>query len=119
MVQTPNGDAVDTMVSDAASSASNDENNVPSTPPSREIQLNILKTSFISRLVIDSTVYLLPVKWFLGFIAWAKGETGQEPGPVDPLAMLCDEYGVLSENAIEDRDWHITNEEGWNLIKRW
>jgi hypothetical protein len=116
MVQTP----VANEVNQAAASdvGMNDETTVLSTPPSKEAQLNVLKMSFVARLQAGATVYLVPVKWFLAFASWARGETGQEPGSVDPAAQLC-ENGEVSFFAVENRDWHATTEEGWNLIKRW
>jgi hypothetical protein len=117
MVQTPL--AIDINQTAASDAGTNEDSTIPSTPPSKEEQLNILKMSFVARLDAGASVYLVPVKWFLAFAAWARGETGQEPGSVDPVPQLCDANGELSENALENRDWHATTEEGWNLIKRW
>jgi hypothetical protein len=109
--------AMNVVISDACS-GSTDGDHVPSTPPTKEEQLNILKLSFTARLEVSSTVYLVPTKWYEAFNAWAQG-TAQEPGPTDPFATLCDPYGVLQEDAVEGKDWQATNEEGWSLIKRW
>jgi hypothetical protein len=92
---------------------------IPSTPPSKEHQLNILKTSILARLDLSSTVYLFPTKWYDAFSSWARGTSGNEPGRVDPAGTLLDLDGVLKEDAIEHRDWLVTNEQGWSLIKRW
>lgn len=100
------------------SSGSVDGDVVPSTPPTKEEQLNILKSSFTARLTISSTLYLIPTKWYEAFSAWAQG-TAQEPGRVDPRPILCDAYGVLREDVVEDKDWLATNEDGWCLIRRW
>jgi DUSP domain len=86
--------------------------------PSKEEQLNTVTASSIDRLTVGSTVYLIPTKWHSAFTSWARG-TGQEPGPVDPLPVLCDSDGVLLQDAQEGRDWICVNSEGWNLIKRW
>lgn len=90
----------------------------PSTPPSKEDQLSIIKNSILARLELQSTVYLIPTKWFDALNVWGRSH-GQSPGRVDPERTLCDEYGVLLEDALESRDWLATNEQGWDLIKRW
>jgi len=122
MVQTPNG----IVVSDNSSNA-NDGDDSPSTtsmpdtpqPPSREEQLNTLRTTFTARLEIGTTVYLVSTRWFSKFSAWARGDQQEEPGPCDPVSVLCDDDGVVREGLVEDADYHMTSEDGWSLIKTW
>jgi len=92
---------------------------IPSTPPSKEYQLNTLKNSILARLELSSKVYLFPTKWYDAFNSWASGTSGNEPGRVDPAGTLLDLDGVLKEDAIEQQDWLVTNEQGWSLIERW
>ena len=121
-----NGDATDSSIPNSINadqpvvgeSSSDSTDDSPSTPPSKQDQLNILKQSILDRLEISSTVYLFPTKWYDAFNAWAGG-TGHDPGRVDPAGVLLDLDGVLREDAIEERDWHATNQQGWSLIKRW
>jgi hypothetical protein len=91
---------------------------IPSTPPSKHEQLCSLKNSMLVPLRFPSKVYLVPKKWYDTFDLWARGP-GQEPGRVDPAKVLLDADGVLREDVIEERDWLITNEEGWFMIKLW
>lgn len=121
-----NGDATDSSIPNSIStdqpivgeSSSDSTDDSPSTPPSKQDQLNVLKQSILARLEISSSVYLFPTKWYDAFNAWARG-TGQDPGRVDPAGVLLDLDGVLKQDAIEGRDWHAANLEGWSLIKRW
>jgi hypothetical protein len=75
--------------------------------------------TFTARLQIGSTVYLVPSRWFQMFTHWARGDQGEEPGPCDPVSVLCDGDRVLKEDLVEDADYHITTEDGWSLIKTW
>lgn len=121
-----NGDATDSSIPNSIStdqpivgeSSSDSTDDSPSTPPSKQDQLNVLKQSIGARLEISTSVYLFPTKWYDAFYTWARG-TGQSPGRVDPAGVLLDLDGVLKQDAIEGRDWHATNQEGWSLIKRW
>lgn len=121
-----NGDATDSSIPNSINadqpivgeSSSESTDDSPSTPPSKVDQLNILQKSILARLEISSTVYLFPTKWYDAFHSWAR-ECGQDPGRVDPAGVLLDLDGVLREDAIEDRDWRVTNQEGWSLIQRW
>lgn len=112
----PNSIIADQPIVGESSSDSTDDS--PSTPPSKVDQLNILQNSILACLEISSTVYLFPTKWYDAFNSWAR-ETGQDPGRVDPAGVLLDLDGVLREDAIEGRDWRVTNQEGWSLIQRW
>lgn len=112
MDETNQGEGVNANASESSNSTSPDSQ-IP-----KATQLNTLKMSFMKTLERGTIVYLVPVKWFLAFAAWAKGEA-REPGPVDPSALLCDEHGVIYEQILEDKDFHLTTEEGWNLIKQW
>ena len=121
-----NGDASDTSIPNSINadqpvvgeSSSDSTDDSPSTPPLKQDQLNILKQSILARPEISSTVYLFPTKWYDAFSSWARG-TGQDPGRVDPAGVLLDLHGVLREDVLEDRDWLVTNQEGWSMIKRW
>src|SRR5277367_1803288 len=115
---TSNSD-VDMQNGDSSSaSSSSSEIIIPSTPPGKEDQLKILKAAMLERLEIGATVYLLPTKWFDMFTNWAQGRGGQ-PSRVDPLAVLCDQDGVILESAQESRDYHIITQQAWSLIQRW
>ena len=111
MAETHQGEeAVNMNASDSSSST------VPDSQHSKEIQLSTLEKAFKANLEIDRTVYLLPVKWFLAFAAWVKGDAG-EPGPLDPGASLCDEHGVIHENLVEGKDFHYITAEAWDMVK--
>jgi len=110
MAESPQPGTVNANVSDSSASTA------PDMQYSRELQLNMLKMSFVANLEIGSTVYLVPVKWFLAFTAWAKGQGG-EPGVPDPASILCDADGVIKEDMSEGTDYHLVDEEGWNMIK--
>jgi|SRR5579859_481544 len=105
-------------VEESESSSMVDES-APATPPTKEDQLKTLEESIVARLEVDKTVFLVPMKWYVSFKTWAKGDTASEPGRVDPEGQLCDPDGVLSEMSVEGKDWWVVNEEGWNLIKKW
>ena len=111
MAESPQPGTVNANVSESSATTA------PDMQFSREIQLNTLKMSFIAKLEIGSTVYLVPVKWFLAFTLWAKGQGG-EPGPLDPGRTLCDGDGVIQDNLLESKDYYLANEEGWNMIKQ-
>src|SRR5215471_11416426 len=120
-----NGDATDSSIPNSINadqpvvgeSSSDSTDDSPSTPPSKQDQLNILKQSTVAPLEISTTVYLFPTKWYDAFSAWARG-AGQDPGRVDPAGVLLELDGVLREDAIEERDWLVTNQQGWSLITR-
>jgi len=114
-----NSDDVDMPNGDESTVSSSSEIVVPSTPPSKQEQLNLLKTAMMQRFQVGSTVYLFPTKWFDGFTDWARGTAGQQPSRVDPFPVLCDQDGVLLDSAQEYRDYHIVSQEGWSLIQRW
>jgi hypothetical protein len=121
-----NGDAPDTSIPNSidadqpvvGESSSDSTDDSPSTPPSKQDELNILEQSILAGLEISSTVYLFPTKWYDAFTSWARG-AGHDPGRVDPAGVLLDLDGVLKEDVIEQRDWLVTNQEGWSMIKRW
>jgi hypothetical protein len=121
MAQTPNG----IVVSDDSSNA-NDVDDTSSTsmpltpqPPSREEQYKAIDATFIARLEIGSTVYVVPAKWVKTFKQWARGLQQQKPGPCDPVPQLCDQDGVVKAGLVEDADYYFTTEEGWSIIKAW
>ena len=118
-VDNTDSSSMNATTSNSDSSESTADIVIPSTPPSKEYQLNILKTSILARLELASTVYLFPKKWYDAFSSWAIGTSANEPGRVDPAGTLLDLDGVLKEDAIEERDWLVTNEQGWSLILRW
>lgn len=111
MAESPQPGTVNANVSDSSASTA------PVMQYSRDLQLSTLKMSFVANLEIGSTVYLVPVKWFLAFSAWAKGQGG-EPGVLDPASILCDADGVIKEDVLEGTDYHLANEKGWNMIKQ-
>jgi hypothetical protein len=106
-------------VSDSSATDGMDERMLPVTPPAKEDQDIVLTTAFTARLEVGGICYLVPTKWYDSFYAWAKGETPQEPGRVDPVGQLCDPKGNIMEKFVESRDWNVSNEEGWSLIKKW
>jgi hypothetical protein len=111
MAESPVPETVNANVSDSSASTA------PDVQYPRDLQLNTLKMSFIAKLETGSTVFLVPVKWFLVFTAWARRQGG-EPGALDPASILCDAHGVVKEDSIEGTDYHLANEEGWNMIKQ-
>ena len=109
---------VDAPITESSSESADDSLPMPSTPPSKQDQLNLLERSILAPIEISSTVYLFPKKWYDAFQSWATG-TAQDPGRVDPAGVLLDLDGVLREDATEGQDWIATNDEGWSMIKRW
>jgi len=102
----------------ASSTSSENMAVIPSTPPTKLDQLNLVKRAMMQRLEVGATVYLLPAKWFDAFTLWTRSAAGH-PSRVDPLAVLCDQDGVVLHSAQEGRDYHIVNQEAWSLIQRW
>jgi hypothetical protein len=77
----------------------------------------LLCATMFERLTIDETVYLVPAKWYSAFNLWSRG-AGAAPGPVDPAMSLVDADGVLLDDLIEERDWVVVNQQGWDMIKQ-
>ena len=103
----------------ATASSTADEPTLSTPPPvDKHGQWDIFTRSVSATLEVGLAVYLVPKKWYNNFAAWAQ-ESGQEPGRVDPVAVLCDLDGALLEGSTENRDWVAVNQEGWSMVQQW
>jgi Ubiquitin carboxyl-terminal hydrolase len=117
MAETPNGVVVieDEVMHEANEPQANETRAKEMHPTMDEVLA--LKATFTERLVISSTMYIIPVKWFVEFSTWASG--GDPPPPCDPIDLLCDADGFLRTDIIECKDWYATTEQGWQIVKKY
>ncbi|XP_013412555.1 ubiquitin carboxyl-terminal hydrolase 15 isoform X3 [Lingula anatina] len=96
-------------------------------PPDVELQKNEIRQLIKEPLKKGDIWYLVDAKWFkqwkkyVGFDAWDTVNTGEQtayPGPIDNSPLLK-ESGALKEHLVDELDYVLVPEEGWEKMSSW
>ncbi|CAH1783519.1 unnamed protein product, partial [Owenia fusiformis] len=96
--------------------------------PDCEAQKNEIAKEIKATLKKGDIWYLIDTKWFkqwkkyVGYDSWDTSYVGEKsafPGPIDNSPLFDGEKGGLREHLLDDLDYQLIAEPGWQKLVKW